>query len=63
MPTGPRTLANSTDAPPMFIAAASDDPLNLGPHSVRLYQQWVAAKKSAELHMFSNGGHGFGMPK
>ena len=51
------------DAPPMFILAATDDPLGLAPHSVRLYNDWTAAKKSAELHVFSKGGHGFGMRK
>ncbi|HVM89987.1 MAG TPA: alpha/beta hydrolase [Puia sp.] len=49
------------DAPPMFIAAASDDQLGLAAHSIDIYTKWVAAKKSAELHMYSKGGHGFGM--
>lgn len=49
------------DAPPAFILAASDDPLGLAPQSVSLYQDWIAAGKSAELHLFSQGGHGFGM--
>jgi len=51
------------DAPPLFVLCASDDPLNLAPASVKLYQQWLAAKKPAELHMYSEGGHGFGMKK
>jgi len=51
------------DAPPMFILAATDDQLGLAPHSVRLYNDWTAAKKSAELHLYSKGGHGFGMRK
>lgn len=51
------------DAPPMFIVAASDDQLGLAPDSVKLYSQWIAAKKPAELHMYSKGGHGFGMRK
>ncbi len=51
------------DAPPMFILAATDDALGLAPHSVRLYQDWTAARKSAELHLYSKGGHGFGMRK
>ncbi|MEO6000430.1 MAG: GDSL-type esterase/lipase family protein [Chitinophagaceae bacterium] len=51
----------ATDAPPMFVVAATDDGLNLAPHSVNLYQQWLTAKRPTELHMFSNGGHGFGM--
>ncbi len=51
------------DAPPMFILAATDDPLGLAPQSVALYQDWTAAKKSAELHLYSKGRHGFGMRK
>jgi len=51
------------DAPPIFILAATDDPLGLAPQSVALYQDWTAAKKPAELHLYSKGGHGFGMRK
>ncbi len=51
------------DGPPMFILAATDDPLGLAPQSVSLYQDWVGARRSAELHLFSKGGHGFGMKK
>lgn len=51
------------DAPPMFILAATDDPLKLAPESIALYQDWTAPRKSAELHLFSKGGHGFGMRK
>jgi len=51
----------ASDAPPMFIAAASDDGLALAPHSINLYQHWLASKHSAELHMYATGNHGFGM--
>ena len=51
------------DAPPLFVAAATDDNLGLAPDSVGLYSRWMAAGKSAELHMYSKGGHGFGMRK
>lgn len=51
------------DAPPLFIAAATDDQLGLAPHSVALYSKWLEAHKSAELHMYAKGGHGFGMRK
>jgi len=51
------------DAPPMFIAAATDDNLGLAPDSVLLYKKWLDAKKPAELHMYAKGGHGFGMRK
>ena len=49
------------DAPPIFLVAATDDGLGLAPHSVRLYNDWVAAGKAAELHLYATGGHGFGM--
>lgn len=49
------------DAPPLFVAAASNDGLGLAPHSVALYSKWLAAKKPAELHMYEKGDHGFGM--
>jgi len=51
------------DAPPMFIVAATDDQLGLAPDSIGLYQAWTAAGKSAELHMYAKGGHGFGARK
>ncbi len=58
----PEMVTNiAADAPPMFIVAATDDGLNLAPHSVNLYEKWLAAKHPAELHMYSKGGHGFGM--
>lgn len=49
------------DAPPLFIAAASDDEYHMVPMSVALYSKWLGAGHSAELHIYSKGGHGFGM--
>jgi acetyl esterase/lipase len=60
---GVREAPVPNDAPPMFIAAASDDELGLAPDSISLYGKWLTAKKSVELHMYSRGGHGFGMRK
>ncbi len=51
------------DAPPLFLAAATDDQLGLTMDSIALYDQWSAAHRSAELHMYAQGGHGFGMRK
>ena len=51
------------DAPPMFLAAATDDQLGLTMDTIGLYDQWTAAHKSAELHIYAKGGHGFGMKK
>lgn len=49
------------DAPPLFLLAATDDQLGLAPNSVRLYNEWTGAQKTAELHLYAKGGHGFGM--
>jgi acetyl esterase/lipase len=51
------------DAPPLFVLAATDDQLGLAPQSVAIYQDWTNARKPAELHIYSKGGHGFGMRK
>jgi acetyl esterase/lipase len=56
-----KDAAVPADAPPMFLAAATDDQLGLAPDSILLYEKWSAAHKSVELHMFAKGGHGFGM--
>jgi acetyl esterase/lipase len=56
-----KDAAVPADAPPMFIAAATDDTLGLAPKSIDLYERWTGAHKSAELHMYAKGGHGFGM--
>lgn len=51
------------DAPPLFVAAATDDGLGLTSNSVDLFSKWLAAKKPAEIHIYEKGGHGFGMHK
>jgi acetyl esterase/lipase len=60
-PTLPMTM--KSDAPPLFIAAATDDEYHLVPMSIALYSKWLATGHSAELHIYSKGGHGFGMNK
>jgi acetyl esterase/lipase len=60
-PSLPMTVLK--DAPALFIAAATDDELHLVPMSINLYSAWLAARHSAELHIYSKGGHGFGMNK
>ena len=49
------------DAPPMLVICASDDPLQLAPPSVDLYSAGLKAGTKVGLHMYSKGGHGFGM--
>jgi acetyl esterase/lipase len=52
-------------APPIFIAATSDDPLySLGggvDSYLSIYAVWQQAHVPAELHVFGTGGHGFGV--
>jgi acetyl esterase/lipase len=48
--------------PPMFLAWAQDDAMALGP-VVRFHDALKSAGHKPEVHIFSAGGHGFGMRK
>jgi acetyl esterase/lipase len=50
------------DAPPLFMALANDDELAVEP-CLALYSAWRAAGHPVELHIYAQGGHGFGMRK
>lgn len=50
------------DAAPMFFACTADDAV-VAPLADELYTAWQSAKKSIEFHVYSKGGHGFGMRK
>jgi acetyl esterase/lipase len=50
------------DLPPIFMAWAQDDPVALDP-VVKFYDALRAAGIKPEAHIFSTGGHGFGMRK
>lgn len=50
------------DAPPMFFAVAHDDKSN-PIEATRLYLEYKKLGLPAELHVFTKGGHGFGMRK
>jgi acetyl esterase/lipase len=50
------------DTPSAFIVQADNDPLGTE-GSVRFYQGLRANKTPAELHLFADGGHGFGLGK
>jgi acetyl esterase/lipase len=51
----------SKDAPPTIIFAAADDPTTPPGHGILLFQSLIAAGASAELHLFRDGGHGWGL--
>jgi len=50
------------DSPPLFVCAASDDS-SQAPHCIDIYSRWLAKGISAEIHIYSTGGHGFGFRK
>jgi dipeptidyl aminopeptidase/acylaminoacyl peptidase len=60
----PEEVKAPANAPPVFMVHADDDK-GVPPFrtSVRLYSAWKEAGFSAELHIYSAGGHGFGMRK
>lgn len=51
------------DAPPIFVAVAYDDNERMTSTATALMDRWKKAKAPAELHVFPDGGHGFGMNK
>lgn len=56
--TGIENRKVQTNAPPLFIAAATDDTLAPVSNSIELYKDWMNAKKPVEMHIYSQGGHG-----
>lgn len=51
----------SAEAPPTIIFAAADDETTPPGHGILLFEKLIAAGGNAELHMFRNGGHGWGL--
>jgi acetyl esterase/lipase len=51
----------SASTPPAFLCGASDDGLQLTPPLVRYYLKLAAAGVRTEMHIYSQGGHGFGI--
>ncbi len=51
----------SADAPPTIIFASADDTITPPGHGILLFEKLYAAKASVELHLFRDGGHGWGL--
>jgi acetyl esterase/lipase len=51
------------DAPPLFVAVAFDDNERMVATATGLVDKWKKVKVPVELHVFPDGGHGFGMNK
>jgi acetyl esterase/lipase len=63
-PAIPRILSVTASTPRTFIVAADDDPtVNPADNAGRFFAALRAAKVPAELHVYSSGGHGFGILK
>jgi len=56
-----RWIENRGDICPMFIVNARVDKLTPAPKCIDFYARLLEAGVNAELHLFSKGGHGFGM--
>ncbi len=62
-PAMPRTFEVTASTPPAFIVHADDDRLAPSANSVPFYLELKKAKVPAEMHIYANGGHGFGIKK
>ena len=60
-PAIPKDMKLSKDTPPAFLACGEDDRQNISQGLPELYLAMKKAGASAELHVFSKVGHGFGM--
>lgn len=54
-------LAVPANPPPLFLIISDDDKSVAPMSSSRLYEAWHKAGSPAELHVFGNGAHGWGM--
>jgi len=52
-------LQVTTNTPPAFLLASTDDAAVKVENSIRMYQALIKASVPAELHLFEKGGHGF----
>jgi len=53
----------TTDTPPTFLAQAFDDPISPVDNSFLMEDTLRKAKVPVEMHIFQNGGHGWGLGK
>lgn len=58
-----RSVDQRVDAqtPPVFLVHATDDGLVPPAHSILMFQAMQAARRPTALHIFEDGGHGFGV--
>ena len=59
MATNPE-IKPTSETPPTFIAQAEDDPVHVE-NATNYFLQLKNAKVPAELHIYADGGHGYGL--
>lgn len=57
------TIREAAGTPPLFIVHATDDPVSDVEHSVTMYVAMKRAGIPIEMHVYAEGGHGFGVRK
>jgi acetyl esterase/lipase len=63
-PATPENVTPPAGSPPLFLAHAADDmTVPVLRNTMRLFAAWQTAQIPVELHVYSKGGHGFGMKK
>ena len=60
-PAIPKGLKVDASTPRTFLVHADDDGLSAGDNSARFYMALKQARVSGEMHIYSGGGHGFGI--
>ncbi len=53
-------IVPTKESPPAFLAAAADDRKDISEGLLKVYLDFKTAGVPVELHLYSNGGHGFG---
>jgi acetyl esterase/lipase len=63
-PGVPDNIKPSAGAPPLFLLHATDDnTVDVTRTTLRMYTAWREAGLPVEMHVYTQGGHGFGMRK
>jgi len=55
------TIPVTIDTPPTFLLEAENDPVDEVYHALAYYMALKEAKVPAELHLYAEGGYGFGL--
>ncbi len=60
-PGSSRNIEPTKESPPVFLACAYNDRPDISEGLANVYLKFKQAGVPAELHIYSSGGHGFGL--